>query len=609
MSVLFIIVFFVAIIGAPLFTVIGGSSILNFLGENQILVVPQEISGLANMPLLHSIPLFTFAGYILAESNASKRLVKFTRAALGWMPGGLAIVTLIACALFTAFTGASGVTIVALGGFLLPALMLEKYKEKFSLGLVTTSGSLGLLFPPSLPIILFGVIASVSIDKMFVAGIFPGILLLVILSGFAMYKSHKFGIERTKFSFKEIGNALWEIKWELPLPILLIGGIYSGKIAISDSAAFTVAYVLIVEVFLTKDIKIKQLPKIMKESMELVGAILVILAVSLASSNYIIYKQIPEMLFDMFKNIISNKIMFLLLLNLFLVVVGCIMDIFSALVVIVPLILPLAEAYNIDKIHLGIIFLINLQIGYLTPPVGMNLFISSIRFKKPILDIYKSTIPFIVLSFLALFIITYVPAMSIWFLEKPSIIGKWERQLDSGEVDQITIKSGNKYLRSKGDPIMMMMFDTPDVNDYTSTKNSIVLKNRDGDEEYKYEIFSRGKKILLTDKDKNQYFYINKISPPIDEKIGRFITKWKSNDNNIEIEFYLSGLANWAQNGEEELLRYSIENKKLIIYKEIEDREEKIIYKFKFTKNNTALNLFNNTESYDFEISSDINDM
>jgi len=254
--ILFLIIVIAAILGAPLFSIIGATSMVNFLKTN-ILIVPQEIAKIANTPLLHSIPLFTFAGYLLAYSNASKRLVRFTNATLGWMPAGLALVTLLTCAFFTSFTGASGVTIVALGGLLLPALISERYNEKFSLGLVTTSGSVGLLFPPSLPIILFGVIAATSIDKLFVAGIFPGIIIILGLALYSIYSSFKFKIQVIKFSFKEFFLALKDIAWELPLPILLFGGIYSGKIAISDSAAFTVLYVLIVEIFIKKDIKIK----------------------------------------------------------------------------------------------------------------------------------------------------------------------------------------------------------------------------------------------------------------------------------------------------------------------------------------------------------------
>ena len=407
MSVIYILIVLIAILGAPLFAVIASTALLNFFNSgSSILIVPQEIAGIANTPLLHSIPLFTFAGYLLAHSKASQRLVKLTKATLGWMPGGLAIVTLLVCSVFTAFTGASGVTIVALGGLLLPALLSEKYGDRYSLGLVTASGSIGLLFPPSLPIIMFGVVSGVLIDELFVAGIIPGIFLILIISTHAMIMSKRFKVHKSKFSWKELGTTLWNpdpkilpemsigkkintiIKkiqfWEIPLPVLLFAGIYSGKLAISDAATFTVVYVLVVELFLTKDIKIKELPKIMKESMLLVGAILIILSVSLAATNYIIDAQVPQKIFNFIQTFITSKWVFLILLNILLLIVGCIMDIFSAIVVVVPLILPIAQAYNINLVHLGIIFLANLEIGYLTPPVGMNLFISSIRFNKPV---------------------------------------------------------------------------------------------------------------------------------------------------------------------------------------------------------------------------------
>jgi|GEM_PF-178174 len=509
MFLLMILIIIVAILGTPLFIVIGLSAIINFAlspGSGGIRNVILEISGIADMPLLHAIPLFTFAGYLLAHSNASKRLVRLTKAGLGWMPGGLPIVTICVCSIFTAFTGASGVTIVALGGLLLPALLSEKYGEKYSLGLITASGSFGLLFPPSLPIILFGVIASmaakagsgniVQINDLFIAGIVPGLFIMLILSIHAMLMSRKFDIEKTKFSWKEIGKALSDAKWEIPLPVLLFAGIYTGKLVISDAAVVTVIYILIVELFLTKDIKIREIPKIMKESMVLVGAILVILSVSLAATNFIIYAQIPQKLFAFIQKFISNKWIFLVLLNIFLLIVGCIMDIFSALVVVVPLILPIAESYNISLIHLGIIFLANLQIGYITPPVGMDLFIASIRFKKPILTLWRSALIFIGLMLAALIVITYVPDMSLWFKEKPSIVGQWELAKENGDIDRISMKANGIYIRRTGEAGFYLL-EEPVIGGYEIKGNKLFLKGNNGVEEYKYEIFNDGAKILL----------------------------------------------------------------------------------------------------------------
>jgi C4-dicarboxylate transporter, DctM subunit len=330
----------------------------------------------------------------------------------------------MACALFTAFTGASGITIVALGALLYPALIQDGYPENFSMGLVTTSGSLGLLFAPSLPLILYGIIAQqmtagegVSIEKLFLAGLLPGLLMLLILSAWSLWKSRGMPIQNNMFDFKEAFAALKEAKWEIPLPIFVLGGVYGGFFAISEAAAVTALYVLVVEVFIYREISIRKLPEIMRESMVMVGGILLILGVSLASTNYLIDAEVPTRLFTLIQAYVTEKITFLILLNILLLMLGAILDIFSALVIMVPLILPVAVSYDIDPIHLGIIFLANMQIGYFTPPVGMNLFIASYRFKKPIMSLYRSTIPFMLLLLMAVLIITYWPGLSLMFIE------------------------------------------------------------------------------------------------------------------------------------------------------------------------------------------------
>jgi C4-dicarboxylate transporter DctM subunit len=410
----------IALLGAPLFAVIAASAMLGFYREElDLSIMAIEFYRLAEMPILLAIPLFTFAGYLLSESQAPTRLVRVTQALLGWMHGGLAIVALAACALFTAFTGASGVTIVALGALLYPALMKAGYKENFSLGLITTSGSLGLLFAPSLPLILYGIIVQqlgigspLSIDELFLAGILPGVLMLVVLSGWSIWSNR---VQHThSFDWGETLAALYEAKWELPLPFIVLGGIYSGYFAVSEAAAVTVIYVLIVETLLYREIPLQRLPQIVRESMVMVGAILVILGVSLASTNYMIDAQIPTQLFDFVSANISDKYTFLILLNIFLLILGTMLDIFSALVLMVPLLLPVAIGYGIDPVHLGIIFLANMQIGYFTPPVGMNLFIASFRFNRPVAQLYRSTLPFFFLLFGCVLIITYWPALSLW---------------------------------------------------------------------------------------------------------------------------------------------------------------------------------------------------
>ena len=411
-----------ALLGAPLFTIIGASALWGFYSEEiDLAVIAIEIYRLAEMPVLLAIPLFTFAGYLLSESGAPSRLVRLTQVFLGWMPGGLAIVALVACALFTAFTGASGVTIVALGAILYPALKQAGYRENFNLGLITTSGSLGVLFAPSLPLILYGVVAqqlgvggSFTIDELFLAGLLPGLLMLSMLSAWAVWQGrHNPPVPKPQNSWAEMVAVTKECIWEIPLPFIVLGGIYSGYFAISEAAAVTVVYVLIVEVFIYREISLKALPEIIRKSMILVGAVLVILGVSLASTNYLVDAEVPMKLFETIQQYVSDPLTFLLLLNLFLLILGMMLDIFSAIMIMVPLLLPIALRYGIDPVHLGIIFLANMQIGYFTPPVGMNLFIASYRFKKSIMTLYRATWPFFLILLTSVLIITYWPALSL----------------------------------------------------------------------------------------------------------------------------------------------------------------------------------------------------
>ncbi|MFW2367415.1 MAG: TRAP transporter large permease [Desulforhopalus sp.] len=412
MNILKIIIFFLALLRTPLFLIIGSLALISFYSADiDISVVIIEMTRLAETPLLISLPLFIFVGILLSESKAPLRILHFSQIFLGWLPGGLAVITLLVCAVFTAFTGASGVTIFALGGLLLPALLQDGYQERFSMGLITSSGSLGLLFPPSLPLILYGVIAEARIDHLFLAGMLPGFLMLLLLIGYSVWKSPLRGV-RKHYTGQETWQGVKEVAWELPLPVILVGGIYGGIFVPSEAAAVTALYVLIVEVLIHRDISPRQLPAIMSKSMVLFGGILVILATSMASTNYLIDQQVPTRLFEFIQNYISNKYTFLLLLNIFLLIVGAMLDIFSALVLIVPLILPIAVGYDIHPIHLGIIFLTNLQIGYCTPPVGLNLFLASYRFDKPVSELYRSTLPFLGLLLITLLIITYIPWLS-----------------------------------------------------------------------------------------------------------------------------------------------------------------------------------------------------
>lgn len=412
-----IILVVVAIIGAPLFTVLAAGGLLASHSADispDILII--EMNRLASSPNMIAIPLFTFAGVLMSSGGAPQRLVNFYRAALGWMPGGLAIVTVGSCAFFTAYSGASGVTILALGGLLYPILRGEGYKERFSLGLLTTSGSLGLLFPPSLAILIYGIVAGVSIEKMFFAGIVPGTLLMIMLAVYSMIYGNKSHVDRHEFDFSTLAASTKGCIWDLFLPIGVVTGIFGGYVSIMEAAAATAAYVIMVEVYIYREIDLRtQFFDLLVESCILFGSLLAILLVALGLTNLMIDAQLPMKLLAAIENHITSPLQFLLLLNLFLLLVGAMMDIFSALIVVVPLILPLATRYGIDPVHLGIIFLANLEIGYSTPPVGINLFIASQRFGKPIVTLFKSTLPFLLLMLMWLMMVTYIPELSLWW--------------------------------------------------------------------------------------------------------------------------------------------------------------------------------------------------
>lgn len=404
--------------GAPLFIVISAAALLSFysLGVD-LSVVIIEMYRLAANPLLIALLLFAFAGYVLAEGNSSRRLVRLSRAILGGMPGGLAIVALVCCAFFTSLTGASGVTIVALGGLLLPALTQENYEENFSLGLLTTSGSLGLLFPPSLPLIIYGVVSDTGISDLFLAGIVPGALMIAVLSIYSVYKGRGFGCRRDAgFSPVEILRASREAAWEILLPFVVLGGIFSGVFVLSEAAAVTALYVLIMEMAVHRELGFRDLSSIILKTVMMVGGIIVILGASLAFNAVLIDQQVPNRILALMQEYVTSKVVFLIILNLFLLAVGCVLDVFSALVIVVPLIMPMAANYGIHPIHLGIVFLTNLQIGYSTPPIGMNLFIASLRFEKPMLRLYWASLPFLLLLLLCLALITFVPSLSLLWL-------------------------------------------------------------------------------------------------------------------------------------------------------------------------------------------------
>jgi len=407
----------IALIGAPLFTVIAAGAILaSFSADISPDIIIIEMHRLAASPNMIAIPLFTFAGVLMSSGGAPRRLVDFYRAAFGWMPGGLAIVTIGACAFFTTFSGASGVTILALGGLLYPILRGEGYKENFSLGLLTTSGSLGLLFPPSLAILIYGIVAGVSIENMFFAGLVPGILLMLMLAAYSMVHGNRSHVVRHKFEVSTLLAAARGSAWDLFLPAGVVLGIFGGFVSIMEAAAVTAAYVIIVEIYIYKEIDLRtQFFGLLVETCVLFGSLLAILLVALGLTNLMIDAQLPMKLLAAIEDHITSPLEFLLLLNLFLLLVGAMMDIFSAIIVVVPLILPLASRYGIDPVHLGIIFLANLEIGYSTPPVGINLFIASQRFNKTIVTLFKSTLPYLLIMLIWLLMVTYIPELSLWW--------------------------------------------------------------------------------------------------------------------------------------------------------------------------------------------------
>jgi C4-dicarboxylate transporter DctM subunit len=406
-----------ALFGLPLFAVLGAGSLLyaHHSGLDSALLIV-ELNRLASSPNLTAIPLFTFAGVVLAAGGAPQRLLRLFNAALGWLPGGLAVVAIAACAFFTSFSGASGVTILALGGLLFPVLMKVHYPQRFVLGLLTTSGSLGLLFAPSLAVLLYGIVAGVNIDELFLAGILPGLLLMLMLAVYASVTGNRFGVRHHPFSWQLLFRATRAGLGDILLPVLIIVGIFGGLVTVSEAAAGTALYVLVHESAVHRSISLRsQLVPLLADSAVLVGSILIILGIAMGLTNLMIDAQLPMRLLDWMEQTIDSQLQFLILLNLFLLAVGAMMDIFSAIVVVVPLILPLATRFGVDPVHLGIIFLANLEIGYSTPPVGINLFIASQRFERPILSLFRAALPFLLLMLVWLVIVTYLPALSLWW--------------------------------------------------------------------------------------------------------------------------------------------------------------------------------------------------
>jgi tripartite ATP-independent transporter DctM subunit len=428
MTIVILVAVIFALLGAPLFSILAfiglsgfalsGQDMWNSIGNVYRLAQAEAVS-------LSTIPLFTFAGYLMAQARTAQRLIRIAEAIMGWVPGGLALMTLWICAFFTTFTGASGVTIVAVGGLLFPTLLKSRYSQRFSLEVVTGSGAVGLLFPPSLPLIVYATIYSINAAQLeskrpfefrsfLVAGIVPGLVLIAILSTYCIIQGWRSKAPRKPIDLREFGRALWDAKWELPIPIVIIVGLGTGLMLPPESAALTALYVFVIEVFVYKDVSIRRdLLRVTRESMTLVGAIFVKIACATVLTAYLVNADIPDRLFTALSAHITERWQFLLMLNVLLLIVGCLMDIFSAIVVVVPIILPWAQRFGIDPYHLGIIFLLNLEIGYLLPPAGLNLFIAAFRFNRPITQLYRAVVPFILLMIVALMTVTYVDKLTV----------------------------------------------------------------------------------------------------------------------------------------------------------------------------------------------------
>lgn len=407
-----ILLFIAALLGTPIFIVLGGYAVFLFLHSGGSLeVIPNEAYSMLTGKHIPAIPLFTLAGFILSESKAGERLVRLFRVTFGWLPGGLAIATIVICTFFTALTGASGVTILALGGLLSYILLQNKYRKDFTLGLLTVNG-IGTLFPPSLPLIMYGVVAQINIKNMFLCSVLPGSLMVLALVIFVVFTSHKEKIERIPFDRNELIPSVFESLWEILIPFVIIFFYFKGLTTLVETGAITVLYVLIVEVVIKKDIAIKRLSDVFLKSIPIMGGVLIILAVAKGLSYFIVDAEVPMQLTEWMQRYIRSKYLFLLILNIVLLVTGCLMDVFSAIMVLVPLIIPLGEAYGIHPVHLGIIFLANLEVGYLTPPVGINLFLASFRFNEPLVQIYKYVVPFLIVMLASVLMITYIPWVS-----------------------------------------------------------------------------------------------------------------------------------------------------------------------------------------------------
>jgi tripartite ATP-independent transporter DctM subunit len=404
--------------GMPIYAAIGGAAMLLFWGEGTpISAVPGEAYRMSTSPMLPAIPLFTLAGYILAQGGASQRLLNLFSACVGWLPGGLAIVVTLVLAFFTPLTGASGITILAMGGLILPMLVKARYSESNSLGLVTVSGSIGVLFPPSLPVILYAYYAELNLDELFIAGVIPGVLLVLMVAAWGAWTGVREGAERSAFDGRTLLASLWKARFEVLLPVVILVSIFGGFATLVEASALTVLYAVVTECLIFRELSWRRdIVRVAVESTTMIGGFMIILSVALGLTNYLIIAQIPMFVLDWVQEVVKSPYVFLLMLNFLLIIVGALMDVYSAIIVLVPLIAPMASAYGIHPAHLGVIFLANMQLGYLMPPMGENLFLSAYRFDKSLAELYRCVLPYVGIILVAVLIITFVPALTLWLI-------------------------------------------------------------------------------------------------------------------------------------------------------------------------------------------------
>lgn len=417
--VILLITLILFILGVPLFVVLGIATALCFwlIEESPLVVIAQQMFTTTDSFPLLAIPFFVLAGMIMISGGIARRLVDFARSLVSWLPGGLGITTVIACMFFAAISGSSPATVAAIGMIMFPALIKERYQENFSLGLVTSAGSLGILIPPSIPMIIYGIIAGVSVNKLFIAGVLPGIFIGLLLITFTILTQMKTDTERVPFRIEEVLQRSIRGFWAILLPFLILGGIYSGKFTATEAAAVAVVYAFIVEIFIHKETSIKKIPEIFAQAAVNMGAILIIIAVARSFSQFLTIQMVTYEIPEYIQSHISTKWGFLITLNLLLLLVGCLMDIISAILILAPLTAPIAKAMGVDPVHLGIIYIVNLEIGYLTPPIGINLFVSSVIFEKPVFRVIRSVLPFLLLLLLGLIAVTYFPKLSLFLVE------------------------------------------------------------------------------------------------------------------------------------------------------------------------------------------------